>query len=245
MSQFTESQKEQILNKQRETAAAINALIEQSRDALLCGPDCQTNKTATELEEKYINAQMEMVKAPSDLANAKKNYYVFTEGQSKYNDMLEEELKQKANKIGDLIKVKFNEEVEQAKILNVYLNSDIINSKNTIELYKTYFTKNETTENLIKHSHGDILTNDRKTYYENQENDSLKGWYTILLTSYYIIALVYFGKCILSYHLLPTKIKIGIVIFLIIIPYIIDPITRFIISIIKKIGELLPKDVYL
>ena len=180
-----------------------------------------------------------------DLANAKKNYYIFTEGQSKYNDMLEEELKQKANKIGDLIKVKFVEEMEQAKILNIYLNSDIINSKNTIELYKTYFVKNETTENLIKHSHGDILTNDRKSYYENQENDSLKGWYTILLTSYYIIALVYFGRCILSNHLLPNKIKIGIVIFLIIIPYIIDPVTRFILSLVKKFTQLLPKNVYL
>ena len=237
-------QSAQILKNQRETSSMINALIEQSKDALLCGPDCQQRKTANELEQRYLAAQTELKTAPIDFQNAKKNYYEFTEGESAYKNMLEGELKDKANKLGDLIKEKFNEEIEQAKILNYYLNSDIINSKNTLELYKNYLSKNEKTEKLIKYSHGDILTNDRKSFYETQENDNLKGWYSIFLTSYYIIALVYFGKCILSNNFLSGKIKIPIVIFLIIIPYIIDPITVWILSIFKKIGSLLPKDVY-
>ena len=32
---------------------------------------------------------------------------------------------------------------------------------------------------LIKKSKGDILINDRKTYYESQEYDNLKSWYQI------------------------------------------------------------------
>ena len=117
------AQSAQILKNQRETANMINALIEQSKDSLLCGPDCQQQKTSNELEQKYLAAQTDLKTAPIDFQNAKKNYYVFTEGQSAYNNMLEGELKDKANKIGELIKEKFNEEIEQAKTLNIYLNN--------------------------------------------------------------------------------------------------------------------------
>jgi hypothetical protein len=238
------AQSAQILKNQRETANMINALIEQSKDSLLCGPDCQQQKTSNELEQKYLAAQTDLKTAPIDFQNAKKNYYVFTEGQSAYNNMLEGELKDKANKIGELIKEKFNEEIEQAKTLNIYLNTDIINSKNTLELYKSYLIKNEKSEKKIKYSHGDILTNDRKSFYENQESESLKGWYTIFFVSYYILALVYFGKCILSMHLLPLKFKISILGFLITFPYIVDPITQFLIHYAQKVIQLIPKDVY-
>jgi hypothetical protein len=158
--------------------------------------------------------------------------------------MLENELKQKADNIGNLIYVKFKEEVDQAKTLNTFLNTDIINTKNTLELYKNYFVKNEDAEKIIKYSHGDILTNDRKSYYENQEKDSLKGWYNIFLVSYYILALVYFGRFVIQDKTMFNYKKILIVIFLIIFPYIIDPITVWVISLIQKIANLLPKDVY-
>ena len=238
------AQSAQILKNQRETANMINALIEQSKDSLLCGPDCQQQKTSNELEQKYLAAQTDLKTAPIDFQNAKKNYYVFTEGQSAYNNMLEGELKDKANKIGELIKEKFNEEIEQAKTLNIYLNTDIINSKNTLELYKSYLIKNEKSEKKIKYSHGDILTNDRKSYYENQESESLKGWYNIFLISYYILAIVYFGKCILSRHLLPMKYKVSIFFFLLGFPYIVDHIAQFLIHYAQKVIQLIPKDVY-
>jgi hypothetical protein len=232
------------MQKQQETANIINSLIEQSQNVLLCGPDCQNSKTAAELEQKYLDANLEMKKAPSDFENAKKNYYVFTEGESAYNTMLEEDLKKKADRIGKLINDKFIEEINQAKTLNTYLNTDIINSKNTLELYKNYYVKNKDAEKIIKYSHGDIITNDRKSYYENQEKDNLKGWYNILLISYYILALVYFGRFVLSDNNLSIIKKIFIVIFLIIFPYIIDPITVWVISLIQKIAGFLPKDVY-
>jgi hypothetical protein len=135
--------------------------------------------------------------------------------------MLEQELKKKVDGIAISMTNLFNNEIQKAHILNSYLNNDIINSKNTVELYKTYLSKNKTIEKEIKNSHGDILTNDRKSYYEIQENDNLKGWYNIFVTSYFIIALVYFGRFILLNNNLSYIIKIIIVILLIIFPYII------------------------
>jgi len=239
------TQTAEILKNQRESASMINNLLEQSKDALLCGPTCQQRKTANELEQKYISAKTELITAPTDLENAKKNYVVFTEGDSAYKNMLEGELKDKANKLGTLISEKFKEEIEQGLLLNIYLNSEIINSNNTIELYKAYLSKNLKTEELIKYSQGDILTNDRKSYYENQENDNLKGWYSILLTIYYILALIFFALFILMKSNMHLILKLLILIILIIFPYIINPITLYILYYLKQLVGLFPKDVYL
>jgi hypothetical protein len=231
--------------KQPDTTAILNSLKQISTNALLCGPDCQKRKTTDDLEQKYLNAQTNMITAPIELESAKKNYYMFAEGDTAYNNMLEKELKQKADKIGETKTEQFNEKKNQAKILNTYLNNDIINSKNTVELYNSYLVKNKKTETTIKNFHGDILTNDRKSYYEIQEKDNLIGWYNILLTSYYIIALVFVGTCLLKNNVLSNFVKLFIIILLIIFPYIIDPITIFILNIFKKVFELLPKNVYL
>lgn len=231
-------------NDQQNTNAIINSLNKLSISSLLCGPDCQKKKTLTNLEQTYLKAQNEVVVAPVNLQTAKKNYYVFSQGETGYNNMLEQELKKKADVIANSMTNLFNKQIQEVRTLNSYLNNDIINSKNTVELYKSYLSKNKLMETEIKNSHGDILTNDRKSYYEIQENDNLKGWYNIFITSYFIIALVYFGRFVLLNNNLSNIIKIIIVILLIIFPYIIDPITVFILSLLNKIQSLLPKDVY-
>ena len=243
MSETNKIQTAQILANQSKTAAMINSLIELSSNTLLCGPDCQKAKTAKELEQKYYTAQAEIKTAPVNLENAEKNYYVFTEGENVYNERLEKKLKQEAEKLGNLIIENFNKEIEQAKILNLYLNSDIINSSNTMELYKDYLEKNKKTEKKIKFSQGDILTNDRKTYYETQEKDNLKGWYNIFLAVYYLLAIGYFTT-IFSNPALGNLFKIITFILLLIIPFIINPITIFILTVLKKVFDLLPKNVY-
>ena len=237
-------QTQKILKKQQETTNQLNALIEQSAQALMCGPDCQKIQNTQELQQKYLDAQTNMQTAPIHLEEAKKNYYVFAEGQSAYNNLLEKELKTKAKKISQVISEKFLEETQRAKTLNFYYNSDIVNSKNTIELYANYLTKNKDTEVIIRDSKGDMLTNDRKTYYETQEYDSLLQWYKIFIYIYYILVIV----CILGLFFSPNRFvigqKIGLSIVLILYPFIIEYIVSFFSQIINKIKSYLPKNVY-
>jgi len=181
----------QILQKQQETTNQLNALIEKSAQAISCGPDCQKIKSTQDLEQKYLDAQTNMKTAPIQLQEAKKNYYVFSEGQGAYNTLMETELTNKADKIGELIKEKFLEEIQRATTLNFYYNSDIINSKNSIELYNNYLKKNKETEKNIRNSKGDTLTNDRKTYYETQELNSLQKWYMLFIWIYYILVVCF------------------------------------------------------
>jgi predicted GH43/DUF377 family glycosyl hydrolase len=54
-------------------------------------------------------------------------YYMFAEGDTAYNNMLEKELKQKADKIGETKTEQFNENTKQALIVNKTHNCSTIN----------------------------------------------------------------------------------------------------------------------
>ena len=235
---------ENILKKQQETTAQINALLAKSTAALTCGPDCQKMKMTGELEQKYLDSQTNMQTAPIQLEEARKNYYVYTKGDSAYNQMLEDDLTKKADRIGNIISSRFYEEVKKAKVLNTYYNSDLINSKNTFELYNRYLKENKNTETIIRDSHGDVLTNDRKTYYETQEYDSLDWWYNFFIGAYYIFVIAF----AIGLILLPNKLsffgKTGLLILIIIYPFIIDYIVTFLMKIINNIKDILPKNIY-
>jgi hypothetical protein len=110
-----------LLKKQQISQDKINQLLELSSQELICGPDCQQKKISTELKQKYLDAQTNLQTAPINLENTKKNFYVYTEGSPFYDNMLEEELQQKADKISTLISENFNSEVSDANVMNLYL----------------------------------------------------------------------------------------------------------------------------
>ena len=144
MNNLTDNQKKQdLLLNQRNAQEQINTLLEQSAQALLCGPDCQKQKVSDELNQKYLNAQTALKTAPADLETSKKNYYVYTQGEPAYNNMLEEELKQKADTMAKLLSDSFNEELTSAVTMNKYYNTALINSNYTKDLLNEYNKKNK------------------------------------------------------------------------------------------------------
>ena len=235
---------QQLLKKQQISQEKINQLLDFSSENLLCGPDCQKTKISTELKQKYLDAQTNLQIAPINLENTKKNYYVYSEGLPFYNNMLEEELQQKADKISTLVSEHFNSEVSDANIMNTYLNTALINSKYTKELLENYLEKNTKLELELKESYGDILTNDRKTYYETDALNSLTLWYRLFWYIYYVLVIM----IILAFIFSPIKLlkiqKIIISVLLLFYPYYIDYILRWIYGLWKLLISRLPKNVY-
>ena len=233
-----------LLKKQQISQEKINQLLDFSSENLLCGPDCQKNKTTTELKQKYLDAQTNLQIAPINLENTKKNYYVYSEGLPFYNNMLEEELQQKADKISTLVSEHFNSEVSDANIMNTYLNTALINSKYTKELLENYLEKNTKLKLELKESYGDILTNDRKTYYETDALTSLTLWYRLFWYIYYVLVIM----IILAFIFSPIKLlkiqKLIISVLVIFYPYYIDYILRWIYGLWKLLISRLPKNVY-
>ena len=233
-----------LLQQQQISQQKINELLEQSSEAIMCGPTCQKLKVSEELKQKYLDAQTNIQTAPIKLEQTKKHFYVYTEGRPFYDNMKEEELKQKANKISDLLKENFNTEVSSANTMNTYLNTALINSENTKELLQEYLEKNKLLKLKLRESHGDILTNDRKTYYETDALNTLQLWYKLFWYIYYFIVVILLFSLILSPSELTLIKKLVIAVLFIFYPYYINYIVKFIYSLWGSFVSRLPKNVY-
>ena len=232
-----------LLKKQQKTTEKLTALLEQSTAALSCGPTCQKLKTSDDLKQKYLKAQTNLQTAPIQLENSKKNYYVFTEGEPYYNDMLEAELQKKAEIITKLLAENFIDEIKNAKTMNSYYSTELENSSNTKELYNIYLVKNREIQKSIKGHHGDVLTNDRKTYYETDALEKLLAWYDLFWYMYYAIVIIFVISIGFNESIGIPK-KIIFIFFAVIYPYIIDYILKKIYSFFHSIWKQLPKNVY-
>jgi hypothetical protein len=233
-----------ILRKQQETTAKINSLLESSAELLACGPTCQKLKVSEELKQKYLNAETNMITAPEQLKTAKRNYYVYTEGESSYNNMLQQELTNTASDIATTLENSFQQVVDYSKTMNNYYYSALLNALNSDDLLNEYTDKNTNLTKDLTNIRGDIITNDRKTVYEEEAINRVKSWYTLFWYIYYIFVLSY----LFALFLVPTPISIlmRIIIFILLLfyPYYIDIIFKIIYGFIQNIYTIFPKNVY-
>jgi stalled ribosome rescue protein Dom34 len=180
-----QNQNQNLLKQQMNTQQKINDLLEKSAQTIACGPQCQKNKVSEELKQKYLDIQTTIKNAPSILEQTKKTYYTYTKGKTYYNNMQETELKKNAEIIANELTIQFNKEVEIAHTMNSYLQTALINSGHTSELLSQYRNENYLLENELSSTYGDILTNDRKTYYESTATERLQLWHRFYKYVYY------------------------------------------------------------
>lgn len=65
----------------------INEMIESTKNNLLCDSNCQRDRKARELRNTFNNAELTLEKAPGNLIDAERNFYVYTKGEKGYEDM--------------------------------------------------------------------------------------------------------------------------------------------------------------
>jgi hypothetical protein len=236
--------KNNLLNSQQLNQENITKLLDSAVESVICGPECQKIKITEQLKQKYLDAETSMKTAPVKFEQSKKNYYTYSEGSAFYNNMLEEELKQKSEKISDLLAENFNDEVSSAQIMNTYLNTALINSGYTKELLKSYIEKNDVLKLKLKDKYGDILTNDRKTYYETEAIEKLEAWYKFWRIIYYLLVLVFSIAMFISPSQFTFIKKFVIFILLVFYPYYIDSVLRWIYGLYVNIYNNMPKNVY-
>ena len=221
----------------------FNTLLDNARERVSCDSECQHRKKADELRKKYEFAKIHM--NTEFKREAEKDYIVFAKGQQVYNDVLDEQLKEKALEIGTKIIDKFN---EAGKKITTDINSYtvmLLNYKNVLDLYKTYKKENLALKKQIKEDSNDILTNERKTYYENQGNETLNTFYYVLIVIYIIILIVFLGCIFTMPSELKLMVKLGIFIGMILLYFVSPYILSAIIAGIYYIYSKMPKNVHL
>jgi hypothetical protein len=240
----TATASQNLLQTQQANQLKINELLEQSAEALQCGPDCQKAKISDQLKQKYLDAETAMQTAPITLAQSEKNYYVYTQGEPYYDRMQETELTQKATSVAQALETNFNEELVTANTMNSYLNTALLNSANTQELLNEYTEKNKAIQATLQNQRGDILTNDRKTYYETEANDRLAQWYQFLWYVYYICVITIALALFLSPGGFSTPAKIGILGVFAGYPYYVGYIRGWVYDTFMWMYSQIPKNVY-
>ena len=224
----------------------FNKLVEQAKQAVMCDSNCQQQKTAQDLKEKYLASQQNLLSADSQEVEAQKNYVVFTQGELAYHNQQQDELHQKAELIINKFNENFNSYLQQIKLQIDSYNGLIINFKNVVDLYFKYKEENIMLTKKVKDNTSDVLTNDRKTYYENQGVDTLKSVYNYILLLIYIIFVIgYIFTAAFYQSQINWKIRLLILILLLLLPIISPWILGLSINLVYKIYELLPKNIHL
>lgn len=177
---------EQLMNN-----AQINKLLELASDYIQCDEECQKNKKKQDLYEKYIDSQTNLKMAPARLERNRKNYYIYTQGQEYYNDIIKGESKETIDRITNELKDYFDEQINVAKrmadLLNVtYSSSEIaLSSLSEYEKFKLKLLDD------IEKNKTEMSVNDRTVYYEEQNIEKLKLYNKLLNFIYYFAIIVF------------------------------------------------------
>lgn len=224
----------------------FNSLMTQASQTMSCDSECQRKKTAEELKQKYSNAQTNLATAPDLVTSSLKNYMIFTSGTPAYNHHLDKTLEAKATQIAQEFKTKFKEDSEKMLSGIKTYEGLLINLNNVADLYTKYKAENLKLIKQLKDDTSDVLTNERKTYYQDQGIDTLKFFYSYFLITIYAICVIGFG---VSSFVFPSKfdftIRVGILVGLIVLPFICTWILALIVKSLHTIYSVLPKNTHL
>jgi hypothetical protein len=222
----------------------FNNFLTKANETISCDQSCMEKEKSKQLEQNYLDSQTNVASAPEQLFTAKKEYITYTQGESGYNEYIDKELQNNAETITSSYQTKFNNSVERIKANIQVYDGLLINFNNVVDLYKKYKKENNDLEKKLKIKSSDTLTNDRKTYYEDQGVNRLKMYYYFLLFVYLFIVFVF----LLSVFLVKTDVKLSIrllILFLLIIyPFVCYWFFNFLQKVFLHANSYFPNNVY-
>lgn len=223
----------------------LNNIIQTSNNSCVSGTECYTKKQTKQLYEALIQAKTQLNNAPSQFKEAQKSYIEFTQGQPAYQQFQKDQLEKDATKyITELIDT-FELYTRNAENNNIQFASSVDTSKYLDDVLLQLISSNNELKNTLEQTGNTIITNDRKTYYEREQYDTLKWWYKCWLWIYIFFLVIFTIAIFLANSDFSIMSKIGILILFIAYIFITKPIILFIIKILKLLYSFLPKNVYL
>ena len=240
-------EKNDSLRKQQELTNQLNNLLEIYANSLSCGSICQREQNLKTLKQKYLDAQTAVQTAPLHLEDLKKQYITLKDGEAEYNRIKLKELEHEADKLIIKLKLTFDEQIKHVVVLSRYLDTELTNSQNTEELLQDITSKDLMLDKTIKDKRSQLITNDRKSYYETQEIDNLVMWYAIFTTIYFILLIGLTIEIVFS-DTLGLFVKFMILLILYLYPFAINWIVLLVYTLIVAVSKSMyfffPKNAY-
>jgi hypothetical protein len=223
-------------------SAKLNSLLPEI-DSLLCNTECQRNKTLDELKEKVQNAQASLDLAPDNLKAAQQKYLLELKGSTEYIETRKKELSSEVDKVISTYLQNFKSNLEKLNELKNIQDVLTASVETSAELGEQYGEKNRSFLSHMDEYKTNVITNDRRSFYENQNYESLIYWYWIILILYCIFSLFYIRRI---YFSTSNNIKKGAITFCIILyPILVSFYITYFLKFIYSIYDFFPKNIYL
>ena len=223
----------------------FNSFLDSANNTISCNSDCKRKKHISSLKQKVMEAKSNVALAEPDYQLAVKNYLVYTKGETEYNDLMEQQYTSVAN---DLAATMHEQMAKTTTEITQQIESYtglLVNMQNVVDLYEQYKQENIALAKQLKEDATDIITNERKTYYEDQETEWTTYVYYILLIIYIISAIgyvVFYLKTNIHMLTIWKTIKLFIVIG---IPWLMKWFLRLLVMFVYWVAGLFPKNTYL
>lgn len=225
----------------------INDLITMAKDKLMCNPECQKKRQGDAYKQKWDLAKKNYEKAPEEIKQAEKNYYLYDKGYGAYKEMLydryaktAEEFKTSSNKKHAELKEELDE------LLNNY-DAGTIYLKRMNELLKIKLAEKEDLEKKIDNYIGYTETSGRKVIYEDRARDTLTLYRQGLLYLFFAIVILYivFGNFIPDKMYKKWHVWLLFALFIILPYFLIDRLVKMLFAIYQYFSSWqLRKNVY-
>jgi len=222
----------------------FNELLNNAKEMNTCDSECQYRKKSQELHKRLERSLEVRKELPDRIEDNEREFIVFTKGKQFYKNMVDKKIKTEIEEILSKFILDFNNDSKNMnRNIDTYDNL-YVNYDNVKDLYKTYKQENMMLRKNIKIEGNDILTNERKTYYEEQGITTLRA-YNYALSIIYVILLVLF---IIFFFVYPTDMglggKAGVILGLVVLYFVLPYILGAIIATAYFIYGKLPKNVY-
>ena len=228
----------------------LNAMMQKIARNAGCNDACQRRRKIDELRAKWVLAADAEKAAPEVTESAEKAYYVYSEGESGWHEVLMKRYTAEAVKNKEQAIAKHKELMKELHTLIDDYEGETLALKKKLEHFEIRLDENKALKAAIDSEVATVQTNDRKVVYENWAQDWLGTIKSLLITIYIILSIVYlvWGPFLENSEYKTIKGWIQPVV-LIILPFTIYYIVQFIYFLKSKIAWWIdnksPKDVFL
>ena len=222
----------------------LNDFLTKASELLSCDETCQHNKKQLLLKEKYLKAKANYASAPGQIETSYKNYLTYTEGEAAYGEHHKKVLLEKARALAKTFASEFQEQIQTAKNLISTYDGLFLNFVHVVEYYNGLVKKNKLMTFNLNNKSSDIVTNDRKTFYEEQKIDSLYFYYRIILLIYVVVLISFAASILFKPADMGRKKQTAVLVVFIIYPFVAARLFLFLGSLYEKLANILPKNVY-
>jgi hypothetical protein len=244
-------QQQDLINKALISAGLpqnkLNDLIAQTKDKLMCNPECQKQRQGDAYKQKWDLAKKNYKAAPEEIRQAEKNYYIFDKGYGAYKDMLYDRYSKTAAEFKTASNKKHaNVQAEIQELLDNY-TAGTIYLKRMNEFLKIKLQEKEDLRHDIDAYTGFTETSGRKVIYENRERDSLTMYRQVITYLFFAFVLLFivFGKFIPNKMYKQWPVWLLLALFLLLPYFLIDKLVKIIFALYNYLTSWqLRKNVY-